>query len=80
MIRIPVQLPDDDRVFAETHAKHRGFASVNEFISSLVAEARQRQSRVEQDLLEGLDSGPATGKNDDDLREMKRRVAGKGVG
>ncbi len=77
MSTIPVYLTDDVRDFAENHAKQRGFASVNEFISSLVADARERQVRLEGELLEGLDSGPATAKTDDDWLQMKARVAGK---
>ncbi len=79
MTTIPVQLPDNVRDFAESHAKNRGFASVGEFISSLVAEARERQIRLEVELLEGLDSGPAATKTDEDWRQMKLRVASKVV-
>jgi Arc/MetJ-type ribon-helix-helix transcriptional regulator len=80
MTTIPVQLPDDVRDFAESHAKTRGFASVGEFISSLVAEARESQVKLEGELLEGLDSGPASAKTDEDWRQMKLRVARKVVG
>ncbi len=78
MTIIPVQLPDDVRLFAENYAKNKGFATVNDFISSLVAELRNRQSRLEENLLEGLESGPATAKTDEDWRQMRSRVSTQG--
>lgn len=79
MITIPVQLPDDVRLFAENYAKRKGFGTVNEFISSLVAEAKNRQVRLETQLLEGIDSGPATVKTAEDWDQMRSRVASKSV-
>jgi len=79
MTTIPVQLPDDVRLFAESFAKIKGFATVNDFISSLVAELKDRQLKLEAELLEGLDSGPASAKTDEDWRQMRSRVASKGA-
>lgn len=79
MTTIPVQLPDDVRLFAENYAKHKGFATVNDFITALVAEAKDRQVRLESELLEGLDSGPATEKSAEDWTQLRSRVAGRGV-
>lgn len=79
MTTIPVQLPDDVRLFAEIHAKHKGFATVNDFISALVVEAKDRQTRLESELLEGLDSGPAVAKSAEDWAQLRSRVAGRGV-
>jgi len=79
MITIPVQLPDEVRLFAERFAKNRGFATVNDFISSLVTELKDRQLKLKAELLEGFDSGPATAKTDEDWRQMRSRVASKGV-
>ncbi len=79
MITIPVQLPDDVRLFAESFAKNRGFATVNDFISSLVTELKDRQLKLEAELLEGLDSGPATAKTDEAWRQLRSRVASRGV-
>jgi len=66
-------------LFAESFAKNRGFATVNDFISSLVTELKDRQLKLEAELLEGLDSGPATAKTDEAWRQLRSRVASKGV-
>ncbi len=79
MTTIPVQLPDDVRLFAENCAKNKGFATVSDFISALVTEARDRQTRVEAELLEGLDSGPALAKSEDDWAQLRSRVASRCV-
>ena len=77
MTTIPIQLPDDVRLFAESFAKFKGFATVNDLISSLVAELRDRQLRLEADLLEGLESGPAEAKTKEDWQQLRSRVANK---
>ena len=80
MTTISVLLPDDVRLFAESFAKQKGFGSVNDFISSLLLEVKERQMRVESELLAGLDSGPAEAKSDEDWRRLRSRVASKGIG
>lgn len=56
---ILVQLPDAAQSFIEAQVASGLFASPSEFISNLVEEARRKAAhdRVEQLLLEGLDSG-----------------------
>jgi Arc/MetJ-type ribon-helix-helix transcriptional regulator len=76
---ISVQLPDDVRLFAETYAKKKGFSSVNDFISSLLMEVKDRQTQLEAELLAGLESGPAEAKSDDDWLQLRTRVAAKGT-
>jgi hypothetical protein len=79
MTTIPIQLPDDVRLFAESYAKNKGFATVNDFISSLVTDLKDRQTKLEADLSEGLDSGPATVKTPEDWRQMRSRVASQEI-
>ncbi len=79
MTTISVELSDDVRLFAENFAKQRGFATVNDFISALVSEAKDQQARVESDLLEGLESGPATKKSAEDWDQLRARIASRGV-
>jgi len=52
---------------------------VSPFGLPLVAELKDRQLKLEAELLEGLDSGPASAKTDEDWRQMRSRVASKGV-
>jgi hypothetical protein len=79
MITIQVQLPEDVNLFAESFAKNKGFATINDFISSLVTELKDRQLKLDAELLEGLDSGPAMAKTDEDWHQMRSRVASKGA-
>lgn len=79
MTTIPVQLPDDVRLFAENYAKNKGFVTVNDFILALVTEARDRQTRIETELLKGLDSGPALAKSGEDWAQLRSRVASEGI-
>ncbi len=77
MTTIAIQLPDDVSEFAEQYARQRGFSSVSEFISSLVVEVSERQQRLESQLLEGVNSGPAIPMSADDWSQLRARVASK---
>jgi hypothetical protein len=80
MTTISVQLPDDVRFFAESYAKQRGFGSVEDLISSFLAEVKAQQSAIEADLLDGLDSGPPELKSAEDWHQLRLRVARKAKG
>jgi hypothetical protein len=78
MSTLSVKLPDDVMLFAETYAKQKGFGSVNDFISSLLVEVRERHAKLESELLSGINSGPAETKTDDDWSQLRSRVANQG--
>ncbi|WP_152054012.1 ribbon-helix-helix domain-containing protein [Tautonia marina] len=63
MATMTISLPDEDKAFLEQEAARRGFTSVAAYMGALIREDRKRQEtrrRVDDLLLEGLDSGPAT--------------------
>jgi len=79
MTTISVQLADDVRLFAESYAKQKGFGSVNDLISAWLAEVKDRQMKLESELLTGLDSGRAESKSDEEWRHLRSLVASKGL-
>ena len=59
MSTVTISLPDSLREFVEQQVEHRGYGNVSEYFRTLLREAQQRETerRLEELLLEGLDSG-----------------------
>lgn len=57
---LTISVPDDLRDFVDRRAKETRHVSPAEYIQSLIRldQGRAEQERLEQGLLEGLDSGP----------------------
>ena len=62
MSTVTISLPDSLREFVEQQVERRGYGNVSEYFRTLLREAQQRESerRLEELLLEGLESGKAS--------------------
>lgn len=54
-----VDIPNELRDFAEAKVRSGEFASLNDYLVSLIEAARERQIKIDQALVVGLESGPA---------------------
>jgi antitoxin ParD1/3/4 len=73
-----VSLPASLRAFVEAQVVCEGYTSASEYVRELIRKARQKQAaqeHLEELLLVGLESGPATEWTDDDWAGLRRRVA-----
>lgn len=70
-----VSLPASLRRFAEERAR-RGYSSVSEYFRALLRDDQRRvaEERLEDLLLEGLDSGEATEVTPEFWKELRARV------
>ena len=82
MTTMNISLPDDLKAFVEDEAAGRGFASASEYVMAILVDARERRierKRLDDLLLEGLDSGPSTPLTSEDWdhirSEGKKRIA-----
>jgi antitoxin ParD1/3/4 len=77
MTTMNISLPDSMRAFIEQKIAQGGYSTASEYIRQLVREDQKRaaQERLEQLLLEGIDSGPSREMTDDDWEELRRRVS-----
>ncbi len=57
MTPITIDLPEDLKEFVDQQVTARGFGDVGEFLVTLLREAQERESRLEELLLEGMNSG-----------------------
>ena len=76
MANIHLNLPERLKAAAERRAAAGGYASVDSYIASLIEadELAPITDEMEAELLEGLDSGPATEVTRELLTDLKRRV------
>lgn len=77
MATLHISLPDVMKRFVEEQAASRGFATVSDYMRSMIQEAQERHAareRVDALLLEGLDSGPATPMTRADWDDIRREV------
>lgn len=74
MPSVTVSLPDYLKRFVEAEVAARGYASRSEYIGLLVQMAylEKHRDRVEQLLLEGVNSGPATPMTAQDWENIRR--------
>jgi antitoxin ParD1/3/4 len=61
MTTMTISIPETTREFVEAQAKQEGFASVDEYLASVLRQVQLREARRKLDakLIEGLESGPA---------------------
>lgn len=71
-----VSLPKAQREFVEAEAARSGCTTTSEYFRRLIAEAQQRsaQERLEQLLLEGLESGDAAPFESDFFDKLRARL------
>lgn len=62
MATVTISLPDSLRAFVDEQVETRGYGNVSEYFRTLVRTAQEREAerRLEEKLLEGLDSGEGT--------------------
>ncbi len=82
MTTLNVSLPDSLRQFVEEHVERGGFSTTSEYIRHLIREARniEAATRLEQLMLDGLQSGPAEPLEAAEWNALRLRVAEKQAG
>jgi len=77
MTTLNISLPDSLRRFVEEHVERSGFSTTSEYIRHLIREARDAEvaARLEQLLLDGLQSGPAEPLEAAEWNALRLRVA-----
>jgi antitoxin ParD1/3/4 len=76
MPTIQLELPDALREFVETRAMEQGFPDLADYIRAVLEEERKRATRlrVDQLLLEGLQSGPSVPMTPEEWDEIRQEV------
>lgn len=76
MSTMNISLPPELRSFVEGEVASGGYSTVSEYVRTLIREAQKKKARerLEQVLLEGLDSGEATPMTSADWEEIRREV------
>jgi antitoxin ParD1/3/4 len=71
-----ISLPTPLKKWVEQQVQQRGFATASEFMRDLLRQQQERERRVreriEEQLLEGLDSGPGTPMTRKDWADIRR--------
>lgn len=66
-----ISLPEPLKQFIEQQVSAGGYASAEEYIGALV-EAERARARIEELIVEGLESGPATEMTAEDWEDIRR--------
>ncbi len=72
-----VSLPSSLRSFVDQQVSAKGYTSASEFVRELIRKARERafaEERVEQLLLDGIESGPSEPFNADFFDQLRSRI------
>ena len=79
MKSINISLPDSMRAYVEEQVASGGYSTASEYFRSLVRldQKRKAQERLENLLLEGLNSGEATPMTDKDWQDIRQVVREK---
>ena len=79
MASLNISLPDPMRAFVEAEVAKGGFGTASEYIRHLIREAQKdaAQNRLEQLLLEGLDSGTPIVADEEYWRRLKADLIAK---
>lgn len=79
MASLNVPMPDELRAYIDERVERGDFSTPSEFVRALIRADRDRDSqrRLEQLLLEGLDSGPATEMTAEDWEDIRSTVRGR---
>lgn len=77
MTSMNISLPDGLKDFVERQVRERQYSSASEYIRQLIREDHDRteQRRLEAQLLEGINSGPAQPLDAQLRRELRERAA-----
>ena len=66
-----ISLPEPLKQFNEQQVSAGGYASAEEYIGALV-EAERERARIEELIVEGLESGPATEMTAEDWEDIRQ--------
>jgi antitoxin ParD1/3/4 len=66
-----ISLPEPLKQFIEQQVSAGGYASAEEYIGALV-EAERERARIEELIVEGLESGPATEMTAEDWEDIRQ--------
>ena len=83
MSTINLSVPEEMKSFVESEVSRNGFATVEEYLRSLIREAQRRQARqtLDSKLIEALESGPSAEMTREDWEsietEAMERFAGQ---
>ena len=71
-----ISLPESLREWVDEQVEKGGYGSASEFIRHVLREERKRaaERRLEDLLVEGLESGPASQMTEDDWAEIRSQV------
>lgn len=77
MSTVTISLPESLREFVEQQVERRGYGNVSEYFRTLLREAQQRERdrRLEELLLEGLESGEGVAATPEFWAGLKADVA-----
>jgi antitoxin ParD1/3/4 len=76
MTTLNISLPETLREFIETQAAQDGYSTASEYVCALVKEAQKQRARkkVEDLLLEGLNSGESAEMTAQEWADIRREV------
>ena len=77
MTSMNISLPEPLRAWVEAQVKGGRYGNVSEYVRELIRRDQERQAkeRLEQLLLEGMKSGPATSMTRENWAELRAEVA-----
>lgn len=76
MLDNQIALPEGLMEFVQDRVAQGGYESVSAYLAQLVADDRREQARkeLEESLIQGIESGPATEMTPDDWRQIREEV------
>lgn len=76
MTTMNISLPEDMKAFVETQVQQGGYSTASEYLRELIREAKKKaaEDRLEELILEGINSGPATPMTKEDWAELRRKL------
>ena len=79
MSSLNISLPEEMRSFVEEQVTQQGYSTASEYIRHLIRQERERveQKKIEQLLLEGLDSGELINITDEWWEQKKAALVQK---
>ncbi|MBX7256720.1 MAG: type II toxin-antitoxin system ParD family antitoxin [Candidatus Hydrogenedentes bacterium] len=80
MTTLNISLPDSMRSFVEKQVEAEGFSTASEYVRALIREDQRREAKrlLEDQLMEGILSGPPKKLTGKDLERIRARI-GKSV-
>jgi antitoxin ParD1/3/4 len=76
MTSLNISLPESMRTWIDRQVKDGGYGTASEFVREVLREAQKTRARreLEQKLIEGIESGPATPMTKADWDRLRQRA------